>query len=58
MDADKKVLFRERFDRDASEYDQSPRYVWARSTYPFIVVEALKRNRQSSFQTWKAKTVG
>lgn len=44
---DTKALFRERFDRDASQYDRSPRYAWVRATYPFIVNEALKYEFQT-----------
>ena len=47
MANDRKALFRERFDEDASEYDRSPRYAWVRATYPFIVAEALKYDFQT-----------
>ena len=47
MTNDRKVLFRERFDRDASEYDRFARYAWVRATYRFILDETLKYDFQS-----------
>jgi len=48
MRADKKALSKAEFDRDAEQYDQSPKYAPLRRSYQRIVTAALAR----PFQTW------